>query len=178
MEKFHKIGKIISVFLLCFCFIVTSAHSMQIKSDVFKELGYIPVKYTGFGKDISPYLKWKDVPEGTKSFAIIMDDPDAPGGTWVHWVIYNIPAKTTYLQEAVPKKDVLDDGSLQGINSFSKIGYDGPHPPPGPAHRYLFQIYALDIKLDISPGASKETIVNAIEGHVLSQTKLVGRFSR
>ena len=155
-----------------------SVFALEIESDSFGDNGNIPAIYTGLSSDISPGLKWGDVPEGTKSFALIMDDPDAPLGTWVHWVIYNIPASSRGLGKDVPKKDVLPDGTLQGVNSFRKIGYGGPYPPPGPAHRYFFKLYALDAVLNLSPGATKEELLATAKGHILAEAQIVGLFKR
>lgn len=149
---------------------------MEIKSEAFGAGKHIPAQYTGLGADISPDLKWGDAPEGTLSFVMIMDDPDAPLGTWVHWVVYNIPAGSGGLKKNLPKVKNLDNGTTQGINSFREIGYGGPHPPPGPAHRYVFKLYALDTVLGLSPGASKEEVTRAMKGHVLEEANLTGMF--
>ncbi|MDA2930842.1 YbhB/YbcL family Raf kinase inhibitor-like protein [Acidobacteria bacterium AH-259-O06] len=137
----------------------------------------MPPRYTCDGEDISPPLKWSDPPENTKSFALIADDPDAPVGTWVHWVLYNLPAETRGLPEAVPGEAELADGSRQGQNSWRRLGYGGPCPPGG-THRYFFKLYALKAALDLAAGASKEQVLQAMEGQILAQTELMGRYSR
>lgn len=136
----------------------------------------IPAVYTCKGRDISPPLTWSDLPQGTKSLALIMDDPDAPMGTWVHWVIYNIPPTRTGLEEAIPSEERLADGSLQGKNSWRRIGYGGPCPPSG-THRYYFRLYALDSMLSLAPGATKEQLLQAMQGHILAQAEWMGTFS-
>ncbi len=151
---------------------------MQVTSTAFAEGGAIPPKYTGQGDDVSPPLQWTAASPQTKSFALICDDPDAPMGTWTHWVIYNLPATATGLPENVAKRGSLPDGSKQGQNSFGKIGYNGPAPPPGKAHRYFFKVYALDTVLTLDAGAEKGEVVNAINGHVLAQGQLMGTYQR
>lgn len=150
---------------------------MEIKSPAFKEGELIPSKYTCDGPDISPPLEWSDAPAGTRSFALISDDPDAPVGTWVHWVIFNIPANVNKLDEDVPKKDVLSNGARQGRNDFGRIGYGGPCPPGG-THRYYFKLYALDKELDLKAGSTKRDLLKAMEGHVLAEAYLMGKYKR
>lgn len=150
---------------------------LVVKSSAFKEGEMIPMKYTCDGEDISPPLSWEGVPEGTKSIAIICDDPDAPMGTWVHWVLFNLPPGTNTLPEAVPPEAVLENGARHGINDFRKLGYGGPCPPSG-THRYYFKIYALDIVLGLQSGASKADLLKAMEGHVLSEGQIMGRYKR
>ncbi|HIC84701.1 MAG TPA: YbhB/YbcL family Raf kinase inhibitor-like protein [Desulfobacterales bacterium] len=150
---------------------------LMVKSSAFKEGEMIPKKYTCDGEDISPPLSWEGVPEGTKSIAIICDDPDAPMGTWVHWVLFNLPPGTNTLPEAVPPEAVLENGARHGINDFRKLGYGGPCPPGG-THRYYFKIYALDIVLGLQSGASKADLLKAMEGHVLSEGQIMGRYKR
>lgn len=137
----------------------------------------IPAKYTCDGADISPPLEWSDPPPGTQSFALICDDPDAPVGTWVHWVIFNLPATARGLPEAVPIGSELADGSRQGRNSWGRTSYGGPCPPGG-THRYFFKLYALDAQLPLSPGAGKDDLMRAMEGHILASTELMGTYSR
>lgn len=150
---------------------------LKVSSTAFSEGGMIPSQYTCDGADKSPPLAWSKGPEGTKSYALISDDPDAPVGTWVHWVMYNVPLSVTSLSENVPKKAKLDDGSLQGTNDFRKHGYGGPCPPGG-THRYYFKIYALDAKLSPDAGLTKKQLLKAMEGHILAQGQLMGRYSR
>jgi Raf kinase inhibitor-like YbhB/YbcL family protein len=127
---------------------------------------------------MSPPLAWTDAPEGRASFALIADDPDAPGRTWVHWVIFNIPPNVGGLSENTPTNDRLGDGSLQGANDFRRIGYGGPCPPPGSPHRYFFKLYALDTKLDLEAGATKAQLEAAMQGHILAEAQLMGTFRR
>ena len=150
---------------------------MKLTSTAFGEGGMIPAQYTCNGPDISPPLNWEDVPEQTKSLALIADDPDAPVGTWVHWVLYNLPADTHELQEDLPKTKVLPNGAMQGTNDFRKIGYGGPCPPGG-THRYFFKLYALDELVDLNPGARKKDLLDAMKGHILAECQLMGKFSR
>lgn len=152
--------------------------SLKLTSPAFRDGERIPQKYTCEGKDVSPPLEWSGAPEGTKSFALICDDPDAPMGTWVHWVVYNIPNTTNSLLEAVPKGDVVLGGVSQGMTSFGWVGYGGPCPPRGPAHRYFFKLYALDTLLNLEPGVTKEKLLKAMEGHILATAQLMGLYSR
>ena len=150
---------------------------MQIQSIGFKPEGMIPPKYTCDGLDISPPLEWEEPPQGTKSFALVCEDPDAPSGTFFHWIIYNIPAAITHLPEKVsPGKD-LPMGGKQGKNSLSDIGYTGPCPPSG-THRYYFKLYALDTMLDLKPGANHSDLLKSMKGHVLGESSLMGRYAR
>ncbi|HUI87152.1 MAG TPA: YbhB/YbcL family Raf kinase inhibitor-like protein [Anaerolineales bacterium] len=151
--------------------------TLSISSPAFKNGAAIPAMYTCISKDVSPALAWSSQPSATKSFALIMDDPDAPGGTWVHWVIYNIPASAHGLPEAAPTKVQLDDGSLNGANSWGHLGYGGPCPPSG-THRYFFKLYALDTMLDLPSGASKQKLLAAMQDHILAQGELMGTFSK
>jgi Raf kinase inhibitor-like YbhB/YbcL family protein len=151
--------------------------AMTLTSSAFTHGAMIPKEYTCDGKDISPPLRWSEPPEKTQSFALIMDDPDAPMGTWVHWVIYNIPATARGLSEGIPKDADLPDGSRQGRNSWRRVGYGGPCPPSG-THRYFFKLYALDTVLSFAAGATKEELLKAMEGHILAQAELMGRYSR
>jgi hypothetical protein len=152
--------------------------TMTLTTNAFTPGGTIPRKFTCEGPDISPALKWSGAPGGTQSYALIADDPDAPVGTWVHWVLYDLPAGTVELAENVPKQEQLPSGALQGRNDFRKIGYGGPCPPPGPAHRYFFKLYALDTKLNLKPGATKAEVEKAMKGHVLAQAELMGKYGR
>jgi len=155
-----------------------AAMTVQLTSTAFTEGSSMPAKYTCDGEDVSPPLKWSNVPAGTKSLALISDDPDAPVGTWVHWVIYGIPPDVTELQEGIPKSEVLTTGAKQGISDFKRIGYGGPCPPPGGPHRYFFKLYALDAELDLKPGAAKRDLLHAMEGHILAQGQLIGTYKR
>ena len=153
------------------------AMDIKVTSSAFEQGGMIPAKYTCDGDDVSPPLKWAPVPDGTESIALISDDPDAPVGTWVHWVMYNIPAGVTELAENVPPDKVLPNGAKQGITDFRRIGYGGPCPPSG-THRYFFKIYALDTQLDLQAGASKDNLLKAMQGHILAQGQLMGKYKR
>ena len=153
--------------------------TMKVTSTAFREGETIPTKYTGDGEDVSPPLRWDEAPPGTKSFALICDDPDAPRSTpWVHWVLYNLPADKHKLAEALPAKETLPNGARQGKNDFGKIGYGGPAPPRGKPHRYFFQVYALDSTLDLAAGATKQQLEQSVKGHVLAHGQLVGTYAR
>lgn len=151
---------------------------LKLTSPAFKEGEPIPKKYTGEGLDLSPPLQWIEAPGSAKSFALICDDPDAPMGTWVHWVIYNIPAEAKGLPEAVPVKEELPDGTRQGKNDFRKIGYGGPMPPPGKIHHYYFNLYALDTIVDLPKPGTKADLLKAMRGHIVGEAKLVGTYKR
>ncbi|HYA64666.1 MAG TPA: YbhB/YbcL family Raf kinase inhibitor-like protein [Candidatus Sulfotelmatobacter sp.] len=152
--------------------------SFTLKSPDFTAGGTIPKQFTCEGADLSPALQWVDPPAATQSFALIADDPDAPVGTWVHWVLFDLPAALRALPQNFPKTEQSADGSRQGRNDFGRIGYGGPCPPPGKLHRYFFKLYALDTKLDLKPGASKKDVERAMKGHILAQGEYMGRFSR
>lgn len=148
-------------------------------SSAFKDGATIPGKHTCDGVDVSPPLAWSGTPAGTRSVALIADDPDAPGGTWVHWVLYNLPAEVSELPENIAKVESLDlGGARQGRNDFRRPGYGGPCPPPGPAHRYFFKLYALDTRLELKAGAQKKDVEAAMEGHVLGSAQLMGTYAR
>lgn len=150
---------------------------MELKSLAFEAGGIIPKKYTCDGPDVSPPLSWADVPAGTKSLALIADDPDAPMGTWVHWVAWNIPATGRALEEDVPTRDVLPNGMKQGTTDFRRIGYGGPCPPSG-THRYFFKLYALDTTLNLPPSTTKKDLEKAMQGRILKQAELMGKYAR
>ena len=150
---------------------------IQIKSRAFEEGGMIPEQYTCDGIDVSPPLEWTSVPEGTRSLALICDDPDATVGTWIHWVLFNLPADTKELPENIPAQKILANGSKQGVSDFGKIGYGGPCPPTG-THRYYFKLYALDINFNLEPGISKRELLKAMEGHILAEGQLMGKYTR
>lgn len=157
--------------------------SIELTSDAFEQGQPIPEKYTCVGdaasslKDISPALSWGEPPAGTQSFALIMDDPDAPAGTWDHWIIFNIPAAARGLPESIGANPTLTDGSMSGNNSWGRTGYGGPCPPSG-THRYFFKLYALDEMLAISAGASKGELEKAMVGHILARGELMGTFTK
>src|SRR5262245_971011 len=153
--------------------------SFKLTSDAFASGQSIPSKYSCVGKNISPPLAWNEPPASTQSFALIMGDPDAPGRTWVHWVLFNIPADRRSLQEDLPitGKNVDSNAIYVGKNSWGDIGYGGPCPPSG-THRYFFKFYALDNVISLLPGATKEQLLKEMEGHILAQTELMGTFSK
>lgn len=153
---------------------------MRLTSPAFSHGETIPTRYTCDGEDVSPPLAWAEVPPGTRFFALIVDDPDAPAGTFVHWVLYNIPGERRDLPEGVPPQLEVPGIGRQGTNDFrdQRIGYRGPCPPPGPPHRYFFKLYALDAALDVVPGASAATVARAMRGHILAQGTLMGRYGR
>ena len=152
--------------------------TIKLTSVAFEEGQPIPVQYTCDRDDISPPLKWSDAPAGTKSFALICDDPDAPSGTWVHWVVYGLPATTTELKEKVPPSETLPNGAKQGVNDFNKVGYGGPCPPGDKPHRYFFKIYALDTELSLKPRATRKDLLTAMEGHILGEGSVMGTYQR
>lgn len=158
-------------------FTLLFAAMMQLTSAAFEPGGMIPATYTCDGPDVSPPLSWTEVPPGTRSFALIADDPDAPVGTWVHWVVWNIPVSASGLQENLPKTASLANGAQQGTTDFRRIGYGGPCPPAG-THRYFFKLYALDIMLDLPSSTTKRDLERAMEGHLLAQTELMGTYRR
>ena len=151
---------------------------IELTSTAFQEGTDVPQKHTGDGVDVSPPLRWADPPQGTKSFALIGDDPDAPRGTWVHWVLYNLPPDQRELAEGLPAQEALANGARQGKNDFGKIGYGGPAPPRGKPHRYFFKLYALDVLLEVPAGATKAQVTGSMKGHVLAEGQLMGRYQR
>ena len=152
--------------------------TLSLSSPVFQEGEDIPITYTCDGQDISPPLTWGEPPSETQSFALIMDDPDAPGGVFTHWLLFNLPADSRELPEAVPPHNELTSGALQGKNNFGQIGYGSPCPPPGLAHHYRFTLYALDQPLELMAGASRKQVLDAITGHILAWGQLVGIYQR
>lgn len=151
--------------------------ALDVKSTAFGNARSMPEKYTCDGADISPPLEWRNTPAGTKAFAIICDTPDAPTGTWVHWVLYDIPVEVTKLPESVVKKDQLDIGARQGKNDYDQIGYNGPCLPAG-EHRFFFRLYALDGFTNMKAGATKDELMNAMKGHILAEGVLMGVYAR
>jgi Raf kinase inhibitor-like YbhB/YbcL family protein len=166
-----------------FCLAVPAAdHSekstMQLSSTAFADGQPIPARYTCDDRNISPPLKWSGTPAGSKSLALIADDPDAPVGTWVHWVLYDLPANLSELQENLPKGQYIPGGGKQGLNDFKHLGYGGPCPPPGKPHRYFFKLYALDAMLELKAGATKKELERAMDKHVLAEGQLMGTYKR
>jgi Raf kinase inhibitor-like YbhB/YbcL family protein len=156
---------------------VASENGLVLTSAAFEDGGAIPTLYTCDGADTSPPLEWDDPPPNTASFALIMDDPDAPVGTWVHWVIYELPPETRQLRAELPPESQIAGGGVQGENSWPRTGYGGPCPPSG-THRYFVKLYALDVLLGASPGLTKKRLLEEMEGHILAQTQLVGTYAR
>ena len=153
------------------------AMKLDIKSTAFGEGNSIPKQYTCDGADISPQLSWSQPPEGTGSMVLICDDPDAPMGTWVHWVLYGLSPDTLEISEGIPDDKEVLGGAKHGVNDFRKYGYGGPCPPGG-THRYFFKLYAVDTEVNLDPGATKDEVLDAIKGHVLAEGQLMGRYSR
>jgi Raf kinase inhibitor-like YbhB/YbcL family protein len=177
---------ILAVFvLLCFCLGANGSRArkegrkvdLKVTSTAFKDGEAMASKYSFNGGNASPPIAWNNAPEGTKSFALICDDPDAPKGDWVHWVIYYIPPSVKSLAEHQPKTAALPNGAKQGTNEFPKIGYDGPAPPSG-THRYFFRVFALNTELNLQPSATKQQLLKAMEGHVLAHGQVMGKFSK
>ncbi len=152
--------------------------AFELTSSAFKEGELIPKKHTCEGPDLSPPLRWSNPPPGTRSFVLIADDPDAPVGTWVHWVVFNIPLDLRGLAEGLPAQETLPNETQQGLNDFKRVGYGGPCPPPGKPHRYSFRLYALDTALNLKPRATKAQVLDASKGHILGEAQLMGRFGR
>jgi Raf kinase inhibitor-like YbhB/YbcL family protein len=152
--------------------------TLQLTSPDFSSGGNIPKQFTCDGQDRSPALQWNAPPANSESLALIADDPDAPVGTWVHWVLYDAPATLSAFPQNFPKTEQAQDGTRQGKNDFGKIGYDGPCPPAGKPHRYFFKLYALDTKLNLKPGATKRDVERAMQGHILAQGEYMGRYGR
>jgi Raf kinase inhibitor-like YbhB/YbcL family protein len=183
-ELSSMISGIGSVFILCGAYLGLSANgatgkaTMQITRTAFSEGQPIPEKYTCDARDVSPPLQWSGVPESAKSLVLIADDPDAPVGTWVHWVLYDLPATVSRLAEDLPKSQHTPQGAKQGLNDFKHLGYGGPCPPPGKPHRYLFKLYALDTVLNLQPGSRKKDVEEAMDKHVLAEGHLMGTYKR
>ena len=150
---------------------------MKLESTAFTPNGMIPPRYTCDGADVSPPLTWDEPPGGTQSLALICDDPDAPVGTFVHWVLYNLPPTERQLAEGIPQNQTLPNGAIQGVSDFRKPGYGGPCPPGG-THRYFFKLYALDTVLNLKSGAKKADLLRAMDGHILATAELMGRYHR
>jgi hypothetical protein len=161
--------------IISFC---TNTFALEIKSEVFKQKGYIPDRYSCDAQDFSPSLSWSQVPQGTKSLAIICDDPDAPFKIWVHWVIFNISSDISSLEENISKEKLNELSAVEGLNDFGRLGYNGPCPPAGKPHRYFFTLYALDTTLSLEEGVGKKELVEAMQGHILAETKVIGLYQR
>lgn len=152
--------------------------AFELRSAAFQHGEHIPQKYTCEGPDVSLPLSWTDPPRGTQSLALICDDPDAPVGTWVHWVLYGLSSEVRELPEGVKTDETIQNGGKQGENDFGRIGYGGPCPPRGPAHRYFFKLYALDAEPDLNPGVTKKELLKEIENHILEKVELMGLYQR
>lgn len=169
---------VLSVALVCVVTIGGEAMALELKSPAFSNNEFIPKKFSCQGDNVSPALNWDGVPEGTQSIALICDDPDAPMGTWVHWVVYDLPPQARSFLEAVDDSETLADGAKQGKTDFGKVGYGGPCPPPGKPHRYFFKLYCLDTKLNLGAGIRKKDLERAMQGHILAEAQLIGLYKR
>lgn len=152
--------------------------NIEVTTPRFENGEMIPQKFTCDGDNISPLIRWDNIPEGTVSIALLMDDPDAPAGVFTHWIVYNLPPDSRELEEIIPKEKNLKNGAIQGQNDFGKIGYGGPCPPEGETHRYYFRVYALKRKLKQEEGASRDDLLNAMEGSILDEGEYMGRYKR
>lgn len=157
---------------------MTAEATITLSSSAFKNNAVIPQRFSCQGENISPDLAWSSAPKETKSFALIVEDPDAPHGTFYHWIMYNIPASERGLDENIAKRDTLPNGTRQGTNSFQQMGYGGPCPPPGNAHRYYFKLYALDTQINIPGEATRDQVVSAMQGHILAEREIMGTYQR
>lgn len=151
--------------------------AIEIRSPAFEDGEAIPARYTCDGLDVSPQLSWDSVPSDAQSLALIADDPDAPRGTFLHWVIYDLPPDTRAIPEDVPKRQTLPSGAAQAVNGAGSVGYMGPCPPSG-IHRYFFKLYALDTQLGLGGGGTNEEVLDAMEGHVIAEGQLMGTYRR
>jgi Raf kinase inhibitor-like YbhB/YbcL family protein len=176
------LGSFVLIFVFSGCAdrgdVVASSGTFQLVSKDFVEGHTIPAQFTCDGANVSPQLSWNNAPHGTKSFALICDDPDAPHGTFVHWVIFNIPATSSELAQAVPVDQHLSFGAQQGVNHAGKVGYYGPCPPAGNPHHYHFKLYALDALLSLPSEIEKEQLVAAMAGHIVATSELIGLYER
>jgi Raf kinase inhibitor-like YbhB/YbcL family protein len=156
-----------------------AAMTLTLTSKAFAAGARIPARHTADGEDLSPALNWERAPADCRSFALVCDDPDAPlAGGWVHWVIFNIPSTATGLPEGLPRDPTLADGSTQGLTSWGRAGYNGPSPPRGKPHRYIFKLYALDTMLSLNSHAKESDLLAAMAGHILGETELTGLYGR
>lgn len=168
----------ISLLLVVSIIVVGSNFALDIESDAFKHGGYIPDRYSCDAQDFSPALSWNEVPQGTKSFALICDDPDAPFKVWVHWLVFNIPAEIRKLKENITNEEMSSLGVVEGTNDFGTLGYRGPCPPQGRRHRYFFKLYALDTNLSLEETATKSELIEAMQGHIIAESKIVASYQR
>jgi Raf kinase inhibitor-like YbhB/YbcL family protein len=151
---------------------------LTLRSTAFEPNRPIPIVHTKDGKNMSPPLTWSGAPNDTQSYALVVDDPDAPSGDFVHWVAWNIPAKDTGLPQGTAHRGDTTEGTQQGKNSYDRVGYNGPNPPPGGPHHYVFRLYALDDKLDLDAGVSRAEVERAMQGHILDEALLIGTYQR
>lgn len=151
--------------------------SLKLSSSAFSDHGNIPDKYTCAGKNISPPLSWTDIPKGTRSLALVCDDPDAPAGTWDHWILFNLPATKTHIEEGITSSSEFEDGSRHGKNSWGRSDYGGPCPPSG-RHRYFFKLFALDTLVNLPPGIPKSELEKSMRGHILAEAKIMGYYEK
>ncbi|MDD4957541.1 MAG: YbhB/YbcL family Raf kinase inhibitor-like protein [Candidatus Omnitrophica bacterium] len=163
--------------MVLFFFASGNVSALELRSSDIGEGRVVPLEFTGMGADISPELSWDDVPAGTESFAIIVNDPDAPLGTWTHWVVYDIPPDVRLMKRDGPGPVGPEGAPVLGVNSWGRAGYGGPMPPKGSEHRYVFTVYALDKKLS-EPGMSERELLNAMDGHILASAAITARFGR
>lgn len=152
--------------------------AFALTSPAFTQGARIPQQYSKGGKDLSPPLRWADPPEGTKSFVLICEDPDAPRGTWCHWVLFDLPPELRSLPEGIPAVVQPPGGGRHGVNDFRQPGYGGPFPPPGKPHRYYFRLYALDAVLDAPVGSRRQDILARMKDHILARAEIMGRYQR
>ena len=152
--------------------------ALELTSTAFQHGETIHEQYTADGRNASPPLNWSEPPAGTRSLALVCEDPDAPRGTFTHWVVFNLPADSRELSESVSNESSLPTGTAQGTNDFGKVGYGGPSPPAGKPHRYVFKLFELDRPLDLQPGATKDQLLAAARGHVLGEAELMGTYGR
>ena len=188
-----RLARVLYITLLTLVFIVPSSGAADkqsssqkegsgmakivITSNAFLEGETIPKKFTCDGEDISPQLSWSGIPDGAKELVLVCEDPDAPSSNWIHWVLYGLSPDKSGLAENVAKKETAA-GAKQGKNDFGKIGYGGPCPPRGPAHRYFFRLYAIDVNLSLKPGATKKELTKGIDGHIVAHGELMGKYAR
>ncbi|MGB8682357.1 MAG: YbhB/YbcL family Raf kinase inhibitor-like protein [Candidatus Binatus sp.] len=176
MRNLHRIS------IALICILLAYAHPAQaqlsLTSTAFARGSAIPTDYACTGDDRSPALSWSNAPDATKSFVLIVEDPDAPGGTFIHWVAYNIPAQITSLPTGVPQTTEIAGGGKNGVNGFDHIGYNGPCPPPGKMHHYHFRLFALDSRLTPGDNARADAVESAMKGHVIATAELIGTFER
>jgi Raf kinase inhibitor-like YbhB/YbcL family protein len=152
--------------------------TLKLNSTSFEPGGYIPEKFTCDGEDISPDISWSGAPDGTETFTLIVEDPDAPGRVFIHWVVYNIPNNVEGFEEGTSAFEIIKTGASQGKNDMGTVGYTGPCPPPGKAHRYYFRLFALDCVLDLPSMLSRSAVLGAMKGHVLGETEIMGKYKR